>query len=134
VRAWLFALLLACPCVSLGQGHPSNFKFIDGHPVSYSNMYVVEEEGVFFGLDLRVTKLSDKYHVTLFCGEGKIQGPVHATFRLKDGTTVIHPDNKVCGATLELRFEAGGVRIKVGDGDLEFVPQHKNFIKEERWK
>jgi hypothetical protein len=134
MRAWLFAFLLACPGGCLCQGHPSNFKFVDGHPVSYSNMYVVEEEGVFFGFDLRVTKLSDEYHVMLFCGEGKVQGPVHATFRLKNETAVIHPDNKDCGATLELRFEARGVQIKVGDGDLEFVPQQKNFIKEERWK
>jgi hypothetical protein len=64
-------------------------------------MYVVEEEGDFVGWDLRVTKLLDGYHLTLFCGEGEIQGPVYATFRLKDGTVVIYPDNKVCGATLE---------------------------------
>jgi hypothetical protein len=107
---------------------------LDGHPIPYSNMHIVEQEGDFVGRDLRVTKLSDEYHVALFCGEGEVQGPVHATFRLKDGTAVIHPDNKDCGAILELRFEARGVCIKVGDGDLEFVPQHKNFIKEERWK
>ena len=134
MQTWLVTLLLACPFGCLGQGHPSSFMFIEGKPVSYSNMYVVEEEGDFVGWDLRVTKLLDGYHLTLFCGEGEIQGPVHATFRLKDGTVVIYPDNKVCGATLELSFAAGGIQIKVGDGDLEFVPQHKNFIKEERWK
>jgi hypothetical protein len=134
LRTWLFALLLVCPFGCLGQAHPSSFKFIEGHPVSYSNMYVVEEEGDFVGWDLQVTKFSDEYHVTLFCGEGEVQGPVHATFRLKDGTVVIHSANKDCGAVLELRFDDHGVRIKVGDGDLEFVPQHNNFIKEERWK
>jgi hypothetical protein len=118
----------------MGQDQRSISKFLVGHPIPYSNMHIVEEEGDFVGWDLRVTKLSDEYHVTLFCGEGEVQGPVHATFRLKDGTAVIHPDNKDCGAVLELRFDARGVRIKVGDGDLEFVPQHKNFIREERWK
>jgi hypothetical protein len=134
MRAWLFAFFLVGAFGSLSQGQSLNLKFVDGLPVPYSNMSIVEEEGDFVGWDLRVMKLSDTYTVTLFCGEGEIQGPVHATFRLKDGVAVIHPNNTVCGDSLEFRFEARGVRVKVGDSSSELVPQHKNFIKEERWK
>jgi hypothetical protein len=99
-------------------------------------MHIVEEEGDFVGWDLRVTKLSDQvqYRITLFCGEGEVLGPIHAIFQLKDGVAVIHPSEKSCGESIELKFEAHGIKIRAGGGDFEFVPLHKNFLKEERWR
>jgi hypothetical protein len=134
VRAGFLVVLATFASSCIGQNQRSFPKFVDGHPIPYSNMHIVEEEGDYVGWDLRVTKASDEYRVTLFCGEGEIQGPIHASFHLKDGVAVIHPNDKSCGDSIELRFEAKDVRIKVGDGDFELVPQHRNFIREERWK
>jgi hypothetical protein len=134
VKTGFLVAFVACACTCLGQDRRSFTKFIEGHPVPYCNMHIIEEEGDVVGWDLRVTKVSDGYRLTLFCGEGEIQGPIRATFHLKNGIAVIHPNDKSCGERVELRFEAADVLIKAGDGDFESVPQHRNFIKEERWK
>ncbi len=85
MRVGLFIVLLTCTRISMGQDQQSGPRFVDGRPVSYSDMYIVEEEGDFIGWDLRVTKTSDNFRITLFCGEGAVEGPIHATFHLQNG-------------------------------------------------
>jgi hypothetical protein len=97
-------------------------------------MYIFEEEGNLVGPDLRVTKVSEECRIASCCGEGEAEGPIRASFRLNDGVAVIHPNDKSWGDGVELRFEAGGARVRAGDGDFEFVPQPKNFVREERWR
>ncbi|HTC74266.1 MAG TPA: hypothetical protein VK684_01735 [Edaphobacter sp.] len=134
MRAWVITVLMIGGWNVAGQGQPSSSKVSDARPLSYSNMHVVEEEGDIVGWDIRVTNQSNRYSITVFCGEGEIQGPIRGTFIKKDGLIVIHPTEKSCGESIELKFEAHGVQLRAGGVDFELVPQHKNFIREERWK
>lgn len=134
MRPWIVAVLVIGGWNVAGQGQPSGSKVSVARPLSYSNMHVVEDEGDIVGWDIRVTNQSNQYSITVFCGEGEIQGPVHAAFFKKDGIIVIHPIEKSCGESIELRFVAYGLQLRAGGVDFELVPQHKNFIKEERWK
>ena len=134
MRAWIAAVLVIGGWNVAGEGQPSGSKVSVARPLSYSTMHVVEDEGDIVGWDIRVTNQSNQYSITAFCGEGEIQGPVHATFFRTEGTIVTHPIDKSCGEKIELRFEAHALQLKAGGVDFEFVPQHKNFIKEERWK
>jgi hypothetical protein len=118
----------------MGQDQCSIAKFLDGYPIPYSKMYIGEEEGDFAGWDLRATEVSDDSRIPIVCGEGEVEGPKRGTSRLNDGVAVVCPNAKSCGDSVEPRFEARGARIWVGEGVFEFVPQHKNFIKEERWR
>jgi hypothetical protein len=134
VKERLLAVVLTCAYSSAIQSQQPASKMSERYPVPYSSMHVVQEEGDFVGWDLRVTKQPDRYDITLFCGEGEIEGPVRASGSLIDGVVVLHPDNAICGKKIELRFEPRGVKIRSGESEFEFVPRHKNFITEERWK
>src|ERR1700738_880504 len=103
MRAWIVTVLVIGGWNVAGQGQPSSSKVSDARPLSYSNMHVVEEEGDIVGWDIRVTKQSNQYSITVFCGEGEIQGPIHATFIKKDGIIVVHPIEKSCGENIELK-------------------------------
>jgi hypothetical protein len=134
VKRRLFAIVLICACSGAGQSQQAASKIPGGHSVPYSNMHVVQEEGDFVGWDVRVMKLSDRYSIILFCGDGEIEGPVHATFPSIDRVIVLYPDETICGKKIELKFESRGVKIRPDESESEFVPRHKNFITEERWK
>jgi hypothetical protein len=103
-------------------------------PVEYSNMHIEKEEGDFLGWDLQVSQMREGYEVKLFCGEGVPEGPVRIWFASLNGVQTVSPSVDVCGSPMQFEFVDHGVYIRVGDGEQEMVPLHKNFIKQEKYQ
>jgi hypothetical protein len=106
------------------------------HPIEYSNMKIDRETGDFLGTDLRITSTRDGYDVAIFLGEGVPEGPCHAHLQslLGKQSVMWQPANQLCAGPATLDFSEKGLYIQAGQGEPEFVPRHKNFIKQERFK
>jgi hypothetical protein len=97
-------------------------------------MFVHPETGDILGWDARMKPENEGYRLTLFCGEGSLQGPVHGTVRFVRNEASVVPDSEACGTPIRLRKLPNGLKIEVESGEWETVPKHKNFIADRMWK
>jgi len=134
LRSCLGTLVLASACLYGPALNPQSSQTATAGWIEYSDMFVHPETGDILGTDLRLRKSGALYEIILFCGEGVPVGPVSATFALRGSSADISPSETLCGGKILLKLAPKGVNVKFESGKWEFIPRHKNFVREDRWK